>query len=135
MTFMVLFASNTYATEQVGLTSSTVSAVNPSMESVELVSAFVEFGKRGGVATALTVPDNKRFVLTNLQGDSEKRWSLSENDTIKSKFTLGGFYHGQNGSRYLHAINYQSGISFAPRTKVNISIEGEGYITISGYLH
>lgn len=108
--------------------------VNPG----NIVSTYAEF-KSAVEQTMLTIPADKHFVLTDIQGMASVE--IKEGDVTKIKVQLG--YSPDINSRLQNSITFQTGIVFRPGTKVvvypfpfGMGLDSSyGYITLAGYFY
>ena len=113
-------------------------AVKPSSEtqcSSKVVSIYVnvDYDLRKQLVTLMIVPIGEAFILTDLVYTrlSGRSWvNLLENKTLKCSF----WFEQQSGEKS-QALHLNSGISFAPGSKVILDTGSEwGKYLISGYV-
>ena len=92
-----------------------------------IISGYVDSITGGGV---ITVPGDKQLILADIViyfGGENTRIKVNEDGNIKLNMA---YFYEQGG--YTRSLHFNSGIPFASGSNVNI--EGNGRVTISGYL-
>lgn len=130
-----LLVSNVYAADKVVVVP-LIGDTNYLIEPANLVDFFVDFNSTPDTVTAYTVPDDKVFVLTDMDGIAcTPDVILSENSTTKLQIRFGTGSDGVVST----SKSFRSGITFSSGSNVNLALvnrpQGLCKLTLMGYLH
>ena len=127
---LLLLASNVYGADKVVVVPLS-GDTNYLIEPASILGFYVDFNSTGNVITAYTVPNDKVFVLTDMDGIGCTGVTLSLLENSNTKLLFRG---------PLTLKSFRSGISFSSGRNINLTIidgrlSGLCKLTLMGYLH
>lgn len=134
MLMFIAATSIAYSADKVVVVPMGSSANTVGVDPSDIVSFYISLGNDEEKAV-LTVPSDKKFMLTDIQGHGDV--VIKEDNSIKNSVWLHDWTEHVPGQFTLseQTVNFNSGIPFASGTALNAgNLEtSPAYITISGY--